>query len=621
MKRFWLKSGVIALVLMVTFVIAGCAGAGRRVSFTPGVFTATADGFPGWPAYPVGAGGSITVSVEFSANRIESVTVTEITESEPFRSATRYRIPQAIVEHQSLNIDMVSGATFSSMAIISAVTDTVIQAGGVPARLMNRPAVVRNPPRTIDTGVLVVGSGVAGMSAAIEAANQGADVLVIDKLGFFGGVTATSGGMIHGANNVVMRGRQGAVFQGDTAERFANELIYLSLGLPAPGGKADMLRQIAHLSSDTIDWFIGMGVNFPAGTDPSGLTGNPNRAWRGTPLSRVLTPAGFGPAMMQTMVDYAGRQGIRLMGDTTAVSLRMSGGNVTGVNATDITGAEVTINARKVVLATGGFHNNDELMDRYHPLVRQAGGHVNRWHLSGAYGQGLIMARDNANAAVVTMPSPVAAVLGLLPWGIWVTPEGNRYFDESWQYGLATAAAMGRLGFGYQWTIMDNTNRPVDLAAGPATFTAPTLEALVAEMGIPAGQRATFLANLNAAITAYNAALQGAGSIPHASELGDNSVIMPGGATRPRHVPIGTGPFWAQRSGLFTDIWATNSGLKINLDGQVLTAANAVIPNLYAAGEVVGWILPSQYGGSGMAITIWANQGRIAGRAAGQAAR
>ena len=623
MKKFWLKSGAIALILMITFVLAGCGTGpgGRRPNFTPGVFSATTPGFPGWPAYPFSGGGSITVNTTFSANRIESVVITEITESEPFRSSTMYRIPQAIVDHQSLNVDVVSGATITSIAIINAVAETVSQAGVDPGMLMNRPLITRNQPRTINTGILVVGSGIAGMAAAIEAAYLGVDVLVIDKLGFLGGVTASSGGMIHGANNTIMRNRTGAVFQGDTAERFANELIYLSLGLPAPGGSADMLRQIANLSTDTIDWFIRMGVNFPTGVDPAGMADNPNRAWVGTPVSRVLTPAGFGAAMMQSMIDYSQRLGVQIMGDTKAVSLRMNGANVTGVNALDITGAAITINARKVVLATGGFHNNNELMDRYHPLVREAGGHVNRWHLPGADGYGLIMARDNANAAIVTTPTPTATQIGVLPWGIWVTPEGNRFFDESWQYIMAVTAELGSLGFAHQWTIMDNANRPADLVAGGSVFTAPTLETLVEAMGVPAAQRAAFLSNLNASIAAYNAALQGGGAVPHASELGINTVFMPGGATRPRHVPIGAGPFWAHRSGLFTDIWATNSGLKINLDGQVLNTADAVIPNLYAAGEVVGWILPTQYGGSGMALTIWSNQARIAGRAAGQAAR
>jgi len=542
------------------------------------------------------------------------------------------RIPDEIVQHQSLNIDVVSGATFTSRAIIAAVMNTVTQAGGNVANHMNRPVITRNEARTISTDILVVGSGAAGVAAAIEAAYQGVDALVIEKLGFLGGVTSTSGGMIHGANSVVMRNRPldpHGVFHGDTAGRFAAELIDLSLGLPLPGGKAPMLTQIANLSTDTIDWLIRMGVSFPASAiDPDnlGLLGNPNRAWRGSPMSRALTafpPAlGGGAPMMQTMIDYAARQGVEFMTDTRAISLIMSGSAVTGVIARDITGAELTINARKVILATGGFHNNDTLMAAYHPLVGGPGGagHINRWHLPGAYGEGLIMARENAGAAVVQLPTPIVGLIGAQPWGIWVTPAGNRFFDESWQYGLAAAGSLGKLGFSYHWTIMDNMNRPPALAAGADVFTAPTIPALVENMGVPAAQRAAFISNLEAAISAYNNALATGGAIPYASALGDNSVGT-GADQRPRHTPIGSGPFWAQRTGVFADIWGTNSGLLINLQGQVLNTADAVIPNLYAAGEVVGWILPVQYGGSGMALTIFTNQARITGRAAAQAAR
>ena len=171
---------------------------------------------------------------------------------------------------------------------------------------------------------------------------------------------------------------------------------------------------------------------------------------------------------------------------------------------------------------------------------------------------------------------------------------------------------------------MDNTNRPADITAnGTTIFTAPTLAALVDQM--PVANRPAFLSNLNTSVEAYNSALAAGREIPFASPLGCDTVIAGGAQAgevlRARHLPLGSGPFWAQRTGPFADIWGTNSGLNINQQGQVLNTAGTAIPNLYAAGEVIGWILPVQYGGSGMAITIWTNQARITGRAAGLAAR
>jgi fumarate reductase flavoprotein subunit len=625
MKKTW---RIVPLLVMLLAALAACvSGGNRRNAFTAGTYSATVQGFPGYPAYP-SPPSTISVSVEYAVDKIVSVTIIESNEREPFRTATMEHIPKAIVTHQSLNVDVVSGATFTSMAIISAVRDTFEQAGGNPRRFNDKPRIVKNPPTTLVTDVLVVGSGISGLAAAIEAAYEGVNVLVIEKLGFFGGATATSGGMIHGANSVAMQARTqdpNNVFWDDTAARFTSELQALSLGLPTPNGNADMLRQIAALSSDTIDWFIQMGVNYPAGTDALGLAGNPNRAWRGMPVSRALTPENGGRAKIQAMLNHARRQNVQLINNMKAESLIMEGSAVAGVIAHDISGAEVTIHAKKVILATGGFHNNHDLMDQYHPLVREAGFHVNRWHVPGAYGEGLIMARDNAGAAVVQIPVPISSVTGALPWGIWVTPEGRRFADESWQYGLATTASLAQHGFAYQWTIMDNTNRPANLAQSPTTFTAPTIEALVAEMGIPIAERAAFLSNMEAAIEAYNTVLRGTGNVaqlPFASPFGVNTVIATDQSTRPRHLPLAdTGPYWAQKSGLFADIWGTRSGLSISLQGQVLNSSNEVIENLYAAGEVVGHTLPVQYGGSGMALTMWANQARIAGKAAGQAAK
>ncbi|MCL2381238.1 MAG: FAD-dependent oxidoreductase [Treponema sp.] len=471
---------------------------------------------------------------------------------------------------------------------------------------------------TVD--VLVVGSGVAGLAAAIEAAYLGADVLVIEKLGFLGGVTATSGGMIHGANSVVMRQRTGSIFQGDTADTFAEELIDLSLDLPVTNTvREPLLRAIADLSTDTIDWLITMGIQFPAGTNELGLTGNPSRAWRGTPFARALTPTGSGREMMARMIAYAGAQGVEFMIDTRAVTLRGGASGVTGVNAVDITGAAVTINAGSVILATGGFHNNDVLLRAHHPNASDLGAdHIRRWNLPGAEGQGLTMA-ETIGAGILDLPTPIAGLTGNPAWGIWVTPEGDRFFDESWQYGIASAAELGRLGFYYHWTIMNDADRPAGLVAGANVFTGTDLADLVDNM--PAAYGAEFLANLQAAIDAYNDALEAGDPVPFASPLGIDGVFAPGAATpaRPRHVAIDdAGVLWAQRSGVFGDIWGTNSGLSINQSGQVLTGGGGVIPGLFAAGEVVGWILPVQYGGSGMAITIWTNQARITGRAAAQ---
>ena len=610
-NRFFIISIVVFFAFSLIFVM-GCATGGRtqpRLNFSPGTYATASEG----------ENGLVHVRTVFSRNRIESVTVISHNETPSWAQATIHRIPAEIVAHQSLAIDTVTGATITSLAIINAVADAARQAQGDLNALFAPLTPVKNADRTYATGVLVVGSGISGLSAAIEARKAGAMTLLIEKNGFFGGVTATSGGVIQGYRNPIMVAA--GHHPNDTAAAFLQHMRDMSVG----HYNLEMLTHIANTSRNTIEWLIGMGINFhpvPHISWGTSLTTGwqVHRAvqfnipvqWLGPGATRVGDASHH---LIMPMVEYAKRLGVIFMNEMRAMTLIQEGAEgsrVTGVNAVDRTGANVTITATSVILATGGYQANKDLLEAWTPLTVKAGFETRHtpqwgsWPVPWATGDGHIMG-VKAGAGKVVGLNPNAALRGIRNHGIWVTPSGNRFEDESFDYWPAGTGRLFSLGYHYHWNVWGSNTNPA--AAVPGAISANSIAAL-AQLMYPGN--ATFARALEATISAYNNTIttRGFTALPeHRPQFSHN------GATR--HQPVNGPNFFATRTGGFAypTSWPTSrGGLKINIDGQVLTAANAVIPGLFAAGEVAnGDILPLQYGGSGMALAVYANMARRAG--------
>lgn len=574
MKRLMaiLLSMTLAASMLVSVYGTQAAGA-----FTPGTFTATVEAHEG----------PLTVEVVFTADRIESVTVVEHVEFASFAIVPFERIPAQIVEYQSLDIDTIAGATITSMALLFAVTQIVMEAGGdLTALRARRPRPAANAPVTIETDVVVVGSGIAGVSAAIEAAYAGADVLVIEKMGLFGGTSATSQGWIQGANNAVMQANNIE----DSIEEFEEFLNIMAWHRADP----EMINHIAHLSGNTIDWLIDMGVVFRDTPQYSFLGYSPSRA------VRVLD--GRGCELMIPMVEFAKSLGAEFMMETPGVSLIMDNGAVIGVNAVDITGGPVTIYADNVILATGGFQRDNELLHKFMPLHVASGTYI-VGGIVGAAGDGHRWGIE-AGAAIVKGYLGINALAGVPHRGVWITPSGHRFTDEGYYYNHARTSALLDLGYNYQFTIMDANHLDAALEAAleaGMAFQADTLEELAELIDIDP-------AVLVATIERYNELAELGEDLDHGSVFSYDP---------DRLVPIVDAPFFAQISNQFSLIWRTGGGLEIDLYGRVIHENGGPIPGLFAVGEVAtAQYLPVEYGGSGMALTTYANMARLAGRVA-----
>ena len=180
--------GLSAVILITALVLACGTSGGVRTNMTPGTYTATVRGY----------GGLFDVNVEVSRNRIERISFGAHNETPGVGCPAFTIIPEQIIQHQSLGVDRVAGATVTSVVIIDGVAQCVTQAGGDPAVFFANRVPPRRARRNVEmrADVIVVGGGGAGVVAAVEVIQNGGSVILIEKMPMLGGNTAIClGGM------------------------------------------------------------------------------------------------------------------------------------------------------------------------------------------------------------------------------------------------------------------------------------------------------------------------------------------------------------------------------------------------------------------------------------------
>ena len=350
-KIKFMKKGIsitLCLLMMVTMV-TGCAKDSpdtTQGAYKPGTYTATEQGH----------NGPVTVSVTFDANSITAVNIDEHSETPGVSDPAIERIPKSVVDGQTLAVDTVSGATMTSVAILTAVEDCVTQAGGnVTALKAAREKKNDTTDLTRDTDVLVVGTGIAGMLAAISAADNGAQVLAIDKMPSTGGTSITAGGYFIAADSQQPN-------DSNIDDSIDSLMTYwhniMDEGSDTGYPNYDKVRSILGDSGKTVDYMASFGVPFGSIINPFG----------GTPVAAV---EGGGSGMISALEKAARDKGVEFLLECKAEELITDGsGAVTGVKATTPT-ENMTINAKSVVLATGGFSKNPEMVKSYSPEIEQ----------------------------------------------------------------------------------------------------------------------------------------------------------------------------------------------------------------------------------------------------------
>ena len=465
--------------------------------------------------------------------------------------------------------------------------------------------------------VVVVGFGIAGACAAVSAAEAGASVLVVERASAPGGSSALSGGEVYlgGGTSV-----QKACGFEDTAE---DMLAFLRAAL-GPHADEEKLRLYCDESADHFRWLVDHGVEFqpslydaptwmPPTTD--GLMWLGENSW---PFDTLATPAPRGhrpPAphfagkvLMDALAAAADEAGVRTVVDTRATALVVEDGRVVGVRVRQY-GEERVLRARRgVVLTTGGFVDNEEMLADHAPAL------LGRGKVSDGLddGSGILMGQS-VGAAVRRMHAHEVALTVLPPLaarGILVNAHGQRFVNEDTYPGTVSHAAVAHQPAPY-WVIADETcfeEVPEgDLWGVRPAHAAETLAELEQDLGMPAG-------SLEATVTAYN----------HFAAQGEDPYFRKAARwLRPLQAPFaaidvaaGFNPGGRASAAAGDGVAGfTLGGLCTSVDGEVLSLAGSAIPGLWAAGRVSSGIHGDGYI-SGTSLGDGSFFGRRAGRAA-----
>lgn len=545
--------------------------------------------------------GDIKVEVTVDDNSIKSIKILEHKESPGISDPAIERIPKAIVDGQTLAVDAISGATVTSKAIIVAVTEGLKLAGGdIDALSVKKEegSKGKGEVKEYNTDVVVIGGGGAGLAAAVSANQNGAKVILLEKMPRLGGNTILSGG----AYNAVDPKRQEAQGIKDSVEKHITQTYEGGDKL----GKPELIKVLAENAYPAIQWLeeLGMKFNDQVFTVLGGL-------W--PRAHKPSTPLGTG--FIDTYVKYIDEhKDVQILLDTEATELIVDGNKVVGVKGKGIDG-EVIVKANNgVVIASGGFGANVEMRDKYNKIWPTLT-NIKTTNHPGATGDGLVIA-EKVGASLIGMEH-----IQLLPMGdpktgslsgnieqgvenrIFVNKDGNRFVDEGARRDVMTKALMQQKD-SYMWVILDkhsyptgdkknNFNESIDeLVSQGRAYKANTLEDLAKQIGVNSD-------NLVKAVNEFNKAVEKGGKDAFGRTLFADK--------------IDTAPFYA--GARVPTVHHTMGGIEINESAQVLDKDGKIIPGLYAAGEVTGGIHGSnRLGGNALAdVTVF---GKIAGKSA-----
>lgn len=553
-----------------------------------------------------GLAGDVEVKVTIANGAITAVEVLSHNETAGISDPAIENIPANIISAQGLKVDVISGATLTSNAIIEAVTTCLTQAGGDIEVLKTKGVeLVAVEDEVVDTDVLVVGAGIAGLSAAVSAAEEGANVLVLEKMASVGGASILCGGEVLAAGSD-MQAEQGIV---DSAEALKNYWIEAGEG----NVSEELLTFVANNSGNTVNWLKDRGVKF---SDVTFSYYYPNQ----DPYRNHATENYIGSDLILPLYEKAKALGVEFRFETPAETLINENGVIKGAVASN-QGRTITVNAKNTILATGGFANNEELMNEYIPSVQAFGTYLGAAH----NGDGLIMAREVgaeivAGGGGIINPMDLGKTKYTDAGGIFlnVTPEGKRYSNENDYWFKRSAELYHEEGFNHYYAIFDSktSNAALEEAiANKTAYKANTIE----ELATMISMEPSVLADT---VKTYNeACATGVDTV-----FGKPAVGLVGNRTENLKElqllsSIEEGPYYAILFNTST-ITGTFGGPKININAQVIATTGDVIPGLFAAGEVAnGQFFYKRYPCSGSSIQTSATMGIEAGKFAAQAAK
>lgn len=590
------KMKKIVSLFLVLLLILGMTGCGQNETPAPkqeqskqsipdGIYEGTG----------VGRGGNIAVELTISNNKISNIEVKEHHESQGLSEAMNI-MSQKMLATNSINVDAVSGATLTSAGFRTAVADAFSKTGADKSALVVTPEVeTEKREAEYSADVIVIGAGGAGMTAAIAAADEGASVIVLEKMPIQGGNTLISGGEFAAPGNWIQT-REGIE---DSTELFYNDVL--------KGGDNEndpsLVKVLAENALAGATWLKDyIGVEFEDGMLFFG----------GHSVERSLVPKNAtGYEMVSKLTKKLEEKNIPIHKNTAASEfIQNQEGKVTGVKA-QFGDQTIIYNANKaVILASGGFGANIDMRVKYNEKMNKD---ILSTNTVGSQGDGIVMA-EKIGAQLVDMgyiqtyPTCDSQSGSLLYVGdvrmegrsILVNKEGKRFVEELERRDVISNAVTQQTG-GVSYMFWDKSameDTGMDklheaeyngLLLRKQLVKADTMDEAAAFFGIDA-------AELKKTVENYN----------QYAKDGKDLEFNKRGAL----VPFGEGPYYIMVSK--PAVHHTMGGVKINTNAQVLNTNGEIIEGLYAAGEVTGDIHgTNRLGSDAIAeITVF---GRIAG--------
>ena len=436
----------------------------------------------------------------------------------------------------------------------------------------------------ITVDVAVIGAGGAGLSAAVEAANLGAKVVVVEKMGMPGGNTIRAAGGLNAA---------GTALQQAKGTKDSVEIAYFDT---MKGGHwkndPELVRTLVSGAAGSVEWLLALGGDLR----DVGLMAGASQPRTHRPTGGALV----GPEVVKTLYNAAKARQIDMHMNTQATKILMKDGKVTGIQVTNKKDGTYTIHAKAVVDAAGGFGANNDLVSKYVPRLK---GFATTNH-PGATGDGLVLA-EKAGAQLIDMteiqthPTVVPKVGEMITeavrgnGAILINKDGKRFFNEL-NTRDAVSAAILKQKDGVAYLFFDSdmqkslkaTNKYIKQSY---CVSGATIEEVAGKMGVPA-------AELQASIDAWK----------KGKAAGKDAF---GRADMPRN--LDQAPFYAIM--VTPAVHHTMGGIKIDSKTQVYNTKGQVVPGLFAAGEITGGVHGgNRLGGNAQADIV--TFGRIAGQ-------
>jgi len=612
-KRWPCVAGLWLGLSLLTFASTAWA------DIVPGEYSASAQG----KESPV----NVTLSVD-KDGKITQLTVDASHETPELGGVAGKEVGKAILEQQSLNVDGMTGATETSNAVKKAAAAALTQAGADPSAYSQARAKAAVAEQSITTDVVVVGGGASGTAAALAAAESGAKVLVVEKAPAVGGAGKIASGLF-AVGSSLERQKKLTFTTDELFHRLVDYNHYLTNG--------PLTRAVVDKSASTVDWLMKYGVDLYLSDE------NTQQAHNADPIKwRIYHHYKDSAAAFTNMYKHLEEMGGQLMTRTTGKALlKDEQGRVVGLIAETADGGKLTVHAKAVIVATGGYGANMKMLTS-NMLTS------NISSLAWAnQGEGVKMAWEAGAAKWETQSALLHAtkLVGVDPTKatgfndsllirvlktplLWLDRSGERFVDESLVYDTALwanaaysvggnyfivvdtptlqAFSKGKLPFEVSGAGAPNPTGNGDFVAlveqgvkNGTIYKGATLDELAVSSGMQASR-------LKASVERYNAAIKAKKD----NEFGKKPTFLA--------FNVASGPYYALASEVVS--LSSTGGVRVNEQLEATDQNMQPIPGLYVVGNNAGGFFgsPAYPPYQGLALGFAYNSGRIAGEHAAQ---